>query len=269
MSSVINQNAILQRVKKVFDYNYCHGVFEDDLATIRNLIEDVEPNDAENKTVFPDFICDKGFIEHFHVTSGKSNRKGYDITKEESKMLQDHENYKETVIDSLPEQNHEILFSQHHTSFWRKGDSLANFHKSFEKTWENHIKNLESYDGEKHISCFLISSDDVIAVYENQVDEHGVFYGNLLSTGKMSYCLAYDNYLLDYMYSFKDKIDFVIYINLFRGCTEIVQLKNIPNLKNMLSNREFVLYPLIFMEASSTYGIHVPVNYKDAQDEVF
>lgn len=182
MPSPIDQDNILQCLKAWFAFDYCHGVLENDLDEIKELIDSVEPNDTENKTVFPDFICDKGFIEHFHVTSGKSNRKGYDTTKEESKMLQSHENFKEKVIDSLPEQNQEIFFSQHHTSFWRRGDSLANFHKSFEKAWENHVESLNAYNGKKHISCFLISSDDVIAVYEEPVDEHGVFYGELLST---------------------------------------------------------------------------------------
>lgn len=46
---------------------------------IKNLIDSVVPNDTANKKAFHDFICDKGFIEHFHVTLGKSNRKRYDI----------------------------------------------------------------------------------------------------------------------------------------------------------------------------------------------
>ncbi len=259
MSSLINQDDIIQYLKCKFNYDYCHGVLENDLDAIRELIDCVEPNDTANRTVFPDFICGKGFIEHFHVTSGKSNRKGYDITKEESKMLQSHENFMEKVIDSLPEQNQEIFLSQHHTSFWRRGDSLANFHNSFEKAWENHVESLNAYDGKKHISCFLISSDDVIAVHEEPVDEHGVFYGELFSTKKLLYCLAYDNDLLDYMYKYKDVIDFVIYINLVKRNIEIIQLKNIPNIKQMLSNRNLILYPLTTMEVSSTYGIHVPM----------
>ena len=262
MSSMINQDDILQRVKNEFNWECCHGVFEDDLNVIKNLIESVVPNDTANKTVFPDFVCNKGFIEHFHVTSGKSNRKGYDITKEESKMAQSHEQFMENVTNSLPEQNQEVLFSQHHTSFWRSGDSIINFHNSLKKAWDNHIKSLKAYDGEKGISCFLVSSDDVIAVKENTVDEQGVFYGDLLSTRKMPYSLAYDNEMLDYLYNYKDIIDFVVYFNL-HGHLEVVQLKNIPNLKQMFSKREFILYPLVMMEASSTYGIHVPINHDD------
>lgn len=259
MSLLINQDDILQRVKDGFDWDYCHGVFENDLNKIKSLIDSVVPNDTANKTVFPDFVCNNGFIEHFHVTSGKSNRKGYDITKEESKMAQSHEKFMDEVTDSLPEQNQEVLLSQHHTAFWRNGDSIKNFHKSFKQAWDNHIKSLEAYDGEKNISCFLVSSDDVIAVRENSVDGQGVFYGDLFLTRKIPYCLVYDNELLDYMYNYNDVIDFVIYYNL-HGRMEVVQLKNIPNVKQMLLNREFILYPLVTMEASSTYGIHVPID---------
>ena len=105
----------------------------------------------------------------------------------------------------------------------------------------------------------MVSSDDVIAVRENSVDGQGVFYGDLFLTRKIPYCLVYDNELLDYMYNYNDVIDFVIYYNL-HGRMEVVQLKNIPNVKQMLLNREFILYPLVTMEASSTYGIHVPID---------
>lgn len=61
------------------------------------------------------------------------------------------------------------------------------------------------------------------------------------------------------MYKYKDAIDFVIYINLVKENIEIIQLKNIPNIKQMFSNRKIVLYPVPTMVASSTYGIHVPI----------
>ena len=119
MSKVIEENNILISVKNAMNGGSWHGLSENDWKEIETLINLVKPTDSESKTEFPDFVSNNGFIEHFHVTSGNSNRKGYDITTEESKMLKSHESFMNN-IDSTLSHNNKISFSQHHTQFCRK-----------------------------------------------------------------------------------------------------------------------------------------------------
>lgn len=259
MSSLINQDDILKTVREKVYGGSGHGITESEWEEFRQLLLSVESNDSSSKTVFPDFISENGFIEHFHVTSGNSSRKGYDITKEESKMQKSHNNFMKNISDNLPKDNNgNILFSQHHTSFWRKNDSVDNFHKSFKVCWEDHIDHLRDYAGNKHISCFMISSDDVLAVYEHLEDENGVGFGDLSRTDRINFCLSYDYELLDYIYDYRDEIDYVIYYNTFRGYVEVIKVSNIPAIKAYLPDHRWKLYPLQCMETSSTYGVHIP-----------
>ena len=258
MSKIIEQNDILTAVKNNMNDDSWHGLSENDWKEIEELISSAKPTDSESKTEFPDFISSNGFIEHFHVTSGKSNRKGYDITTEESNMLKSHESFMENIDSTLPQNNNEILFSKHHTQFWRKNDSVENFHKSFRTCWDDHINHLHNYDGNKHISCFLISSDDVLSVYEHMDDDNDIFYGDLARHGRINFCLSYDLYLLNYVYEYRTDIDYVIYFNIMRNYVEIIKVSNVPAIKEYLPKHKYKLYPLIAMETLSTYGIHVP-----------
>ena len=256
MSKVIEQNDILVSIKNAINGDSWHGLSENDWKEIEELINSVNPTDSESKTEFPDFVSNKGFIEHFHVTSGKSNKKGYDITTEESKMLKNHETFMKNIDSTIPH-NNEILLSQYHTKFWRKNDSVENFHKSFKTCWSDHIKHLHNYNGNKHLSCFLISSDDVLTVYEYMDDDNNILYGDLARQGRINFCLSYDLDLLDYIYEYCTDVDYVIYFNVNRNYVEIIKVSNIPAIKEYLPKHNYKLYPLIVLESSSTYGIHV------------
>lgn len=258
MPKIIEQNDILVAVKNNMNGGSWHGLSENDWKVIEGLINSVKPTDSEIKTEFPDFISNNGFIEHFHVTSGKSNRKGYDVTTEESKMSKSHESFMANIDSTLPQNKNEISFSQHHTQFWRKNDSVENFHKSFKTCWADHINHLHNYDGNKHISCFLISSDDVLSVRERMGDDNDIFYGDLARQDRINFCLSYDLDLLDYMYKYHTDIDYVIYFSTMRNYIEIIKVLNIPAIKEYLSKHEYELHSLMAMETSSTYGIHTP-----------
>lgn len=258
MSDVIKQNDILTAVKNIMDYRAWHGLSENDWKEIQELIASAKSTDSESKTEFPDFISSNGFIEHFHVTSGKSNKKGYDVTAEESKMLKKHDLFMKD-INSVLSHDDKVLLRQYYTKFWRKNDSVENFHKSFEKCWTDHINHLYNYKGNKHLSCFLISSDDVLSVYECMEDDNDIFYGDLSRQANIAFCLSYDSYLLDYMYEYYKNIDYVIYFNTVRNYVEIIKVLNIPVIKEYLSKHNYVLCPLIGgMEILSTYGVHAP-----------
>ena len=51
-----------------------YGMSNNDCILFDNILRKVVSN--PNSSEFPDFICDNGFIEHFQITSSKTNRKG-------------------------------------------------------------------------------------------------------------------------------------------------------------------------------------------------
>lgn len=263
MSSVINQDDILHCVRDKVNGNSIHGLSNSEIEEFRQLLSSVKPNDSASKTVFPDFVSENGFIEHFHVTSGPSSeRKGYDITKAESKMGQSHKDFMHNVSDSLSEENCDrILMSHYSTAFLRQDDSLDNFRKSFMDHWKDHINHLHHYNGDKHISCFMISSDDILAIYEDMYDENGFCFGDLAGPdgNRVNFCLSYDCKLLDDIYKYKNEIDYVIYYNILRGYVEVLKVSNIPAIKRYLPNHRRELYSSpCSIEMMSTDAICIP-----------
>lgn len=257
MKAIINQEKILNFIKEAFlnsnqnsNYtDYEHGLTTNDENEFLQLLSSVKSNDSENKTEFPDFISEIGFIEHFHVTSGESNKKGYDITKEESKIQKEHIN----LIQSKLSDSLEKIKS----SFTRGNDSIENFHKSFKTCWEDHINHLNKYTGNKHISCFLISSDDNFEIREHPNDKNDLYFGNLGRENKKDFCLAYDYELLDYIYNYRNQIDYVIYYNKNKNKNniEIIKVSNIPAIKEYLSNYKWDLISNFSMEIMTTNKI--------------
>lgn len=263
MSKIIDQNEILKAVKKNFDGRSWHGISKSDYEEFNNLLMSVIANDTTTKTEFPDFISQNGFIEHFHITSGKSTRKGYDITTRKAKMQNNHESFRNNINNVFPENNNnKILMSQHHTSFCRENDSIENFHKSFKNCWENHINHLHNYRGKKHLSCFLISSDDVLAIYECMDDENDIFFGDLARREKIKFCLSYDVELLNYIYKYSGDVDYVVYYNINWSYVEVLKITNIPAIKKYLPKHKYELYPLMAVETLNTYGMHIPNGVK-------
>lgn len=266
MKELINQKEILENVKEIFKRKNCgfHGITSTDKKEFENLLMSVKENDTKNKTEFPDFISENGFVEHFHVTSGKSTRKGYDTTTQESKMQKSHESFMKNFSEKTLETNNndEPCESQSETAFLRENDSLENFHKSFKRCWENHIEHLHNYKGNKHLSCFLVSSDDVFEIYEIVQREEGMLFGDLENKEPIKFCLSYDFELLDYMYKYRDDIDYVIYYNKHRNYFELLKIKNIPAIKQVLSERIYEIRSLVTMESLNTYRICKTVNNK-------
>lgn len=116
MKELINQKEILENVKEIFkrkNYGF-HGITFTDKKEFENLLMSVKENDTKNKTEFPDFISENGFVEHFHVTSGKSTRKGYDTTTQESKMQKSHESFMKNFSEKTLETNNI------ETALWKK-----------------------------------------------------------------------------------------------------------------------------------------------------
>ena len=60
------------------------GLLEEDRREIEQILRKAQPN--ENISQFPDFLFDRGFIEHFQITSSKTTRKGAEHAKKEEEF---------------------------------------------------------------------------------------------------------------------------------------------------------------------------------------
>ena len=60
------------------------GLLEEDRYQIENILRTASPN--PNESEFPDFVFHNGFIEHFQISSSKTNRKGAVHKKKEQQF---------------------------------------------------------------------------------------------------------------------------------------------------------------------------------------
>lgn len=238
---------ILDSVNKKIDSCSCHGVTPSEYDVLRAMLSSATSTDTNHKTEFPDFICESGFIEHFRVTEGKSNRKGYDNMKKASKMIANGEKYAENHYKSLPKKPTDVIMNKYSEYSISNNGSLKNLHKSFIEKWESHISSLHKYNGKKHISVFLVSSDDLIEVC-------------CLENGKTSgYFLSYDAELLDYLYQYHADVDYVIYYNERKEEIEVIKLSYIPCLKKFLSKHHYQFASCYAIIGYDTYCVSVPI----------
>ncbi len=225
----------LECVKKHLDGKSFHGFSEAQYQELTHLILNVRPTDTATQTKFPDFICDKGFIEHFEVTSGNEQKEkgGAKIKQEKSK-----------IKNELQRNMRKDSSLSHCEEFYERtnaNDDLHLFIKSFKCNWNGKIERLRKYEGKKHVSCLLISSDDRLLVCEKALDDNGIFYGDIKehqTKFELRHCLE----LLCYIYAFSDEIDYVIYLNRASETVEFLRTENIPSLIRLTAQREYRVY---------------------------
>lgn len=254
------ENSCLEVVRKHLDGGSCHGLSNDEFQKIRNLILDVNPTDTPHKTAFPDFISYMGFIEHFAVSSGECYQNGgYKNQASKSKLIKRQKDFMDSISQQANKTGQITIASKLH-AFERWHESLGSFENVFITHWQDHIESLHQYGGIKHISCFMIESDDIIAVHESPLDAQKLCYGDLVSERK-HFSLAYDIRLLDFIYGYKDEIDYVIYVNEY-GYVEVIKTSNIPFLKDFLHHHTFALAACGGIQTAYTYGMVYPNNSK-------
>lgn len=179
-----------------------------------------------NASDFPDFIFDGGFIEHFQVTSAKETTKGDKHKIAESNF----EKASQAEFDRVKQKflNSEPCPGSLTTNVLEMGSpaySYEYFLKSFKHNFENHIKSLDKYCGDKSISIFMV--------------EHiGAKITVLRNCGFYKfYKIEYDKDLLSYLCEFKDKLKYLLCfwgdtqgdVNGALSC-EIIEMSKIPNL---------------------------------------
>lgn len=206
-----HEQCVLNYVRThLFSDGYTLTTLSDKCADeIFRLLETAQDNDID-QTKFPDFICDGGWIEHFAVTFGRSSGKGYENTRLEQQALRSY---------------------GHPCGPWKVVSvefpvgSYDNFMKSLHKSWNKHIvsfrkSNVINIQG---TGMFLIEIDDEPIVV-HWLDEKG-----RLERGPYSVLL--DKQFLDFIYSYRDVVRYVIACYKSHNNCDLVVLDDIPSIK--------------------------------------
>lgn len=186
-----------------------------------SLVVNARPN--SESSLFPDFLFDGGFIEHFQVSAAKESRKGSEhnvaiseFERESEVTLQQETN---EFLQLPPRENpaegtyglkvitHDMVSPKY---------SYNDFIKSFKRNFDRHILSLQKYTGEKSIGIFLIE-----LVGANITIMHNNCF-------RAFYRLAVDQELLTYIQQYADYLKYIIFLSADRY--EILELKEIPKL---------------------------------------
>jgi len=220
--------------------NICYVCSIEDDELIKQMFQNAKPNPELSK--FPDFICAEGFIEHFEVTSSHSNRNGSTMKREQDKLHKEAE-MKENALKAEMNETPCYEGKTITTDTWHRKHTYDDFCLSFKRSWQHHIESLDKYTGNKNIGIFMIQYNDsalcLDVIYPDVKTE--IYYGDLLKRPDYGgYRLTHDSNMLEYIYQFKDKIQFVAFFNndCFHGkrC-EIICVENIPEILKIVKGK--------------------------------
>lgn len=253
----------IERIKKECNKWCCYGVSCEDMELLQNVMINVTPNPESSK--FPDYIFDGGFIEHFQITSSKTNRKG-------SVHQKAYSDYRKRTDEEIRNIQSNTFYSpdavqEYHWSFPQPDHSYDSLKKSLERVWKEHINSLERYKGEKEIGVFVIEYPEyALAMCENISDiKTGLRFDDLCEQHKFNeYRLSRDKKMLDFLYQYRNKITFVIYASYNR--IEIIKIENIPEMKKLIP-WQYVVCPLYVHNREFLYGISIPRNTQNDKED--
>ena len=113
-------------------------------------------------SLFPDFLFDGGFIEHFQVSAANENKKGSKhniaVNDFERKSKETFEQEKNKFLQSPPRKNpvigtYDLKVTKHEMVC--PAYNYESFVKSFKRNFEKHINSLQKYTGDKTNGIFL------------------------------------------------------------------------------------------------------------------
>jgi hypothetical protein len=211
---------------------------------------------------FPDFVFKNGFVEHFQITSSKTNKHGAKQLEElscfKSKVENETQKLEEEWNDNsdcnkIRSESWDMKYPKH---------SYEYLCDSFKKSWEKHIESYNKYRGDKNIGIFMIEyTDQALEMYENVYDDwkNGMTNGDLREPEKVEfYRLTRDKNLLEYIYSFKEKIKYVFFV--YGKDCEIIKLESIPYLLKLMP-WDYAIAPYMWTTLiSSIYSVTMPDN---------
>lgn len=235
----------------------CHksyfGLLESDRAEFEYIIRSSKSN--PNLSLFPDFVFENGFIEHFQITSSKTNRKGSVHKREESIFKSKIESESEKIMQ---EWNETPSFDEVRSKSWIHPNPVHTYEfliDSFKSNWERHLESCKKYTGSKEIGIFMIEYSEVaLSMCENIYHEwiNGMSHGDMRGQEKFDYYrLSRDKRLLNYIYQFRDDIKYVIFINCERF--EVIRLESIPYLLKLIP-WDYLIAPMLVQNFSMLYN---------------
>ncbi|MCI8565729.1 MAG: hypothetical protein HFH61_04860 [Lachnospiraceae bacterium] len=247
----------------------CHksyfGLEENNREEFESVLRVAQANlDASR---FPDFIFENGFIEHFQVTSSPTTRRGATHTRKESEF---HRTVDIETKEIESEWNGTPSFDKVRSKSWAFSNPIHSYEflsDSFRSNWQHHMESYKKYTGSKQIGIFMVEYPEIALtmrenVYHDWID--GMSQGDMREQEKFKeYRLSRDKKLLEYIYQFKNEIQYVIFLNQVR--VEVIRTENILYLIKLLP-WDYVIYPLQVTNVASVYNISVSVDQKQGDE---
>lgn len=246
--------------------NYLYGLSEKDKYIFLNALRIASANE---ETTFPDFVFPNGFIEHFQVTSSKTTRKGSRQAQAEAPI---HNQVQEEIqrLNNRPPE--EIVPFEVTSKSWKMKNyphhSYENLEFSFYKNWNHHIESAQKYIGNKEIGIFIIENNDlVLNMIEDLSPVKGnTRYGNLYIPKSFPYySLVHDKKMLDFMYSFREQVNYVIYIT--DKELEVIKLDSIPTIKKLQPFDYQILSSTIVSSTHTLFHVTLPNTEKEKRKD--
>ena len=244
------------------------GMSEDDIVHFENLLRLVKPNSAPSE--FPDFTSDRGFVEHFQVSSSEITKRAGALHKKEYAEFQKVANQKERqLMDEMNEHPESGKIETLTQVFTYPRHSYEYFCTSFKKTWEHHAESLDQYGGCKDMAAFMIEyQEHTLHMCEDFSElklKEKISYGDLFKGERYSYYrLSRDKKLLNYIYGYKSIIDYVVMVT-DDELPEIIKVENIPELLK-LNPHGFLIESAMYMSEMHYFsGMSVHIDEKDGE----
>ncbi len=215
----------------------CFGMSNQQHIELQKWLKAAKPN--QNSNEFPDFIFEDGFIEHFAVTSSSEGRKGAK-QKQESLILK--RKSETAFFSNLDNSEEDTLVSNSFSRPFEQHTHL-NIVNSIKKNWLKHIKSYEKKMSSSKHGIFLLDYIDInIHTAISRENEPAEIF--------KSYRISADKKLLEWIYTFKEKIEYLILSN-----PHSIEVIRIDQILNILESIPRVTYaPIIGMESHKYIG---------------
>ena len=244
--------------------SYYFGLNQSDALQFEHLLRSVRSNPQSSE--FPDFVSDRGFVEHFQVTSSEVRKKAGSIHQREKAIFQKNVDEGDQALyaqlaktpsyDKVVQSCYVFTYPKH---------SYVSFCKSFKTTWKRHLSRIESYKGNKDTAVFMIAYMDGVL----HMKEHfpvpdlplETWFGDMMprQASFQGYRLSRDKEMLKYIYQFRNLIQYVIMVTDTEP-PEIIKVSSIPEINKLNPNGYAIVASPIQQEVRSTYGISIPIN---------
>ncbi|GGC88115.1 hypothetical protein GCM10007216_18580 [Thalassobacillus devorans] len=234
------EQGCLDLVKNKINKKDCFGMSNQQYIELQKWLKDAKPN--QNSNEFPDFIFEDGFIEHFSVTSSSEGRKGAK-QKQESLILK--RKSETTFLSNLDSSEEDTQVSQSFSRPFEKHTHI-NIVNSIKKNWLKHIKSYEKKMSPSKHGIFLLEYIDInIHTAISRENEPAEIF--------KSYRISADKNLLEWIHTFKEKIEYMILVN--PSSIEVIRIDQILNIIKRIT--EVTYAPIIGMESHKYIGYKI------------